>query len=96
VEKIDRTYPDFALDARNIRFAMSTDDMNPFGEMSNSHNTWLVTLCIYKLPLWLCMKRKFIIMPVLILGLKQPGNDIDMYLTPLVEELLLLWREEGV
>jgi hypothetical protein len=42
------------------------------------------------------MKRKFIIMPVLILGLKQPGNDIDMYLTPLVEELLLLWREEGV
>jgi hypothetical protein len=51
--KIDRTYPDFALDARNIRFALSTDDMNRFSEMSSSHNTWLVTLCIYNLPPWL-------------------------------------------
>ena len=42
------------------------------------------------------MKRKLIIMPVLIQGPKQPGNDIDVYLRPLVEELLQLWREEGV
>ena len=35
-------------------------------------------------------------MPVLIQGLKQPGNNIDVYLSPLVEELLQLWREEGV
>ena len=33
------------------------------------------------------MKRKFIMMPVLIQGPKQPGNDIDVYLRPLVEEL---------
>ncbi|KAK1612186.1 hypothetical protein QYE76_035859 [Lolium multiflorum] len=36
-------------------------------------------------------KRKFIMMPVLIQGPKQPGNDIDVYLKPLVEELLQLW-----
>jgi len=35
-------------------------------------------------------------MPVLIQGPKQPGNDIDVYLRPLVDELLLLWKEEGV
>ena len=35
-----RTYTDFALDARNIRFGLSTDGMNPFGEMSSGHNTW--------------------------------------------------------
>ena len=34
--------------------------------------------------------------PVLIQGPKQPGNDIDMYLRPLVDELLLLWKEKGV
>jgi len=94
--KIDRTYTDFALDARNIRFGMSTDGMNPFGEMSSGHNTWPVTLCIYNLPPWLCMKRKFIMMHILIPGPKQPGNDIDVYLRLLVEELLLLWRKEGV
>jgi hypothetical protein len=42
------------------------------------------------------MKRKFIMMPVLIPDLKQPGNDIDMYLKSLVDDLLLLWKEEGV
>jgi hypothetical protein len=31
------------------------------------------------------MKRKFIMMPVLIQGPKQPGNDIDVYLRPLGE-----------
>jgi len=35
-------------------------------------------------------------MPVLIQGPKQPGNDIDVYLRPLVDELLLLWKPEGV
>ena len=95
-EKIDRTNTDFALDARNIRFSLSTDGMNPFGEMSSGHNTWLVTLYIYNLPPWLCMKRKFIMMPILIRGPKLPGNNIDVYLRPLVDELLLLWRKEGV
>jgi hypothetical protein len=42
------------------------------------------------------MKRKYIMMPVLIQGPKQHGNDIDVYLRPLVDELLLLWKEEGV
>ena len=70
--------------------------MNPFSEQSSGHSTWPVTLCIYNLPPWLCMKRKFIMMPVLIPGPKQPGNDIDVYLKPLIEDLLLLWKEEGV
>ena len=37
--KIDRTYLEFELDARNIRFGLSTDGMNPFGEMSSGHST---------------------------------------------------------
>ena len=35
-------------------------------------------------------------MLMLIQGLKQPGNDIDVYLRSLVDELLLLWNKEGV
>jgi len=31
---------------------------------------------------------------VFIPGLKQPGNDIDVYLKPLVDDLVLLWKEE--
>jgi hypothetical protein len=36
---IDREFKDFADDARNLRFAISTDGMNPFGEQSSGHST---------------------------------------------------------
>ena len=36
------------------------------------------------------------LMPLLIQGPKEPGNDIDVFLRPLVDELLLLWKDEGV
>jgi len=93
---VDRDFPDFDNDPRNIRFGLSTDGMNPFGDWGRSHSTWPVTLCMFNLPSWLCMKRKYMMMPVLIQGPKQPGNDIDVYLRPLVDELLLLWKKEGV
>ena len=86
--KIEREFEDFAADATNLWFGLSIDGMNPFGEQSSNHSTWPVTLCIYNFPSWLCMKRNFIMMPVLIQCPKQPGNDIDVYLRPLVEELL--------
>jgi hypothetical protein len=35
-------------------------------------------------------------MSVLIQGPRQPGNDIDVYLRPLVDELLLLWKKPSV
>jgi hypothetical protein len=53
---VDREFPDFGKDAENIRFGLSTDGMNPFGEWASSHSTWLVTLCMFNLPSWLCMK----------------------------------------
>jgi hypothetical protein len=93
---MDRKYKDFAGEARNIRFGLSIDGFNPFGEFRSGHSTWPVTLCMFNLPGWMCMKRKFIMMSVLIQGPKQPGNDIDVYLRPLVDELLLLWKKECV
>ena len=41
-------------------------------------------------------EAEVIMMPVLIQGPKQPDNDIDVYLSPLVEELLLLWNRTDV
>jgi hypothetical protein len=35
-------------------------------------------------------------MSVRIQGPKKPGNDIDVYLRPLVDELLLLWKKKCV
>ncbi|XP_056688396.1 uncharacterized protein [Spinacia oleracea] len=92
---IDETFPEFGKEARNLRLALSTDGMNPYGTLSCQHSTWPVLLSIYNFPPWLCMKQKYIMLALLISGPKRPGHDIDVYLAPLIEDLKLLW-EEGV
>jgi hypothetical protein len=75
-------------DARSIQFAMSTDGMNPFGNQSSTHSTWLVVLSLYNLPPWLCKKQKYMMLTILVSGPKQPGDRIDVYLRPLVDDLM--------
>jgi hypothetical protein len=41
---------DFAYEPRNVRFALSTEGMNPFAERSIKHSTWPMILTIYNLP----------------------------------------------
>ena len=47
----------------------------------------LVLICIYSIPHWLCMERIYIMMSLLIQDPKQPGNDIDIYVAPLIEDM---------
>ncbi|GJY43111.1 hypothetical protein Tco_0431324 [Tanacetum coccineum] len=91
--KINNKFEKFNGDIRNIRFGLSSDGINPFGTMSSQHSTWPVLLCVYNLPPWLCMKRKYIMMSLLIQGPKQPGNDIDVYLAPLIDDMKTLWGD---
>ncbi|XP_074342221.1 uncharacterized protein LOC141679687 [Apium graveolens] len=92
---IDGKFPEFGYDARNLRLELCADGMNPYRTLSCNHNTWPVLLSIYNLPPWLCMKRKYIMLALLISGPKEPGNNIDVYLQPLIEDLNLLW-DKGV
>ena len=92
---IDSKFFDFRSDVRNLRLGLSFDGMNLHGKMSSTYNTWPVVLTIYNLPSYLYMKRKFMILSLLILGLRQSRYDIDVYLAPLIEDLNIMW-EEGV
>jgi hypothetical protein len=67
--------------------------MNPFGENRTVHSTWLVILTMYNLPTWLCHKRKYLMLYILIHGLKQAGIDIDVFLEPLMEDMAKHWNE---
>ncbi|XP_060216343.1 uncharacterized protein LOC132643838 [Lycium barbarum] len=49
----------------------------------------------YNLPPWICMKPEYIMLSMIILGSSSPGNDIDVFLQPLIAELKELW-EMGV
>ncbi|XP_074297407.1 uncharacterized protein LOC141628126 [Silene latifolia] len=89
---IDRTFPDFGGEPRNLRLGLCTDGINPFGTLSTQHSSWPVMLRIYNLLPRLTTKSKYILLTLLISGPKQPGNDIDIYLAPLIEDLKLLWN----
>jgi hypothetical protein len=88
-------FSEFGKEAWNIRFVLSTDRMNPFGDLSSSHNTWPVILTIYNLPPWLCQKRRYLLLTMVISRPRQPRNDIDVFMELLMEGMKILW-EKGV
>ena len=88
-------YKNIGGEVRHLWFALSTDGMNPFDQVRSNHSTWPMMLCIYNHPPWVCMKRSYIQMPLLIQGPRQHGNDIDVFLEPVIDELVEMF-EKGV
>ena len=62
----EKYYLEFGNDLRNVRFVLSMDGMNRFGERSSTHSTWPMILTMYNLLTWLCQKRKYLLLSVLI------------------------------
>ncbi|KAL4029966.1 hypothetical protein IC575_008194 [Cucumis melo] len=92
---IDYMWQTFGSKPRNLRLGLSTDGINPFGDLSSNYSCWPIITIIYNLPPWLCMTRKYLMLTMLISSPKQPGYDINTYLAPLIDDLKILW-EEGV
>lgn len=89
--KLNSIDPNFESEARNVHLGLASDGFNPFGTMSQSHSTWPVAMSVYNLPPWLCMKKPYCMLSLLILT--SPGNNIDVYLRALINELKSLWDE---
>ncbi|XP_027151114.1 uncharacterized protein LOC113751338 [Coffea eugenioides] len=87
----DRLHPDFAVDPRNVRLGLATDGFNPFGTMISAYSIWPIYLVPYNLPPWKCMRDPFFFLSMLIPGPKSPGNEIDVYMEPLIDELNEMW-----
>ena len=82
-------------DPKSLKLGLAADGFNPFGNRSSTYSCWLVMLVTYNLPPWLCMKKEFIMLTLLIPRPKQPSNDINIYLQVLIDYLQQLW-ENGV
>ena len=65
---VNQMGPEFSSNCRNLRFSISADDINPYISMTSKHSCWPVLTITYNLPPWLCMKRKFMMLSLLILG----------------------------
>ncbi|XP_015168116.1 uncharacterized protein [Solanum tuberosum] len=91
-KSFDELHPSFAVEPRNVRLGLASDGFQPFRNSKTSHSIWPVVLIPYNLPPWLCMKQENFIFSMLILGPNGPGDAIDTYLQPLIEELKELWE----
>jgi hypothetical protein len=78
---------EFSADSRNVWLALTSDEFNPFENISTSHSTWPVMLVPYNLPPWMCMKQMSFILFLAIPGPNSPSMDLDVYLQPLTDEL---------
>ncbi|XP_019248394.1 PREDICTED: uncharacterized protein LOC109227650 [Nicotiana attenuata] len=77
-KSFDELHPSFAVEPRNVRFGLASDGFQPFRNSKTSYSIWRVVLILYNLPPWLCPNS--------------PGDAIDTYLQPLIEELKELWE----
>ncbi|XP_021757477.1 uncharacterized protein LOC110722515 [Chenopodium quinoa] len=88
---LDRSFPDFASDHRNVRLGMCTDGFAPNGKFGGQYSCWPVILIPYNLPPSMCMKKPFMFLSFLVPGPKNLNGNLDVYMQPLIEELKELW-----
>jgi hypothetical protein len=67
--------------------------MNLFGDRTSTHSTWPVILTTYNLHTWLCQKRKYLLLSIVIQDPKHPGIDIDIFLENMMQEMETLLKE---
>ncbi|XP_010507019.1 PREDICTED: uncharacterized protein LOC104783577 [Camelina sativa] len=84
-------YPDFAYEPQNVYLGLSTDGFNPFGKHGRQYSLWPVIVTPYNLPPFLCMRREFLFLSILVPGPNHPKRSLDVFLQPLIHELKMLW-----
>ncbi|CAM8997383.1 unnamed protein product [Rhodiola kirilowii] len=95
-QEFDINFPDFAQDVRNVRLGLATDGFNTFRAAALSHSTWPIVLMPYNLLPSLCMNKEFNILAMLISGPKSLGKCLNVFMQPLIDELIMLWNTGAV
>jgi len=84
-------HPPFSAESRNVRLGLYTDGFNPFGSFAAPYSCWPVILTVYNLPPGMCMRMEFMFLSMVIPGPSSLGQNIDVCLRPLIDELAQLW-----
>jgi hypothetical protein len=92
-KEFDQMHPEFAEDSRNIRLAFTTDGFIPFRTMNVSYSVWPGICIPYNFPPSMCMKQSNFILSLLIPGRYGPGSDMDVFLEPLINDLLDMFNK---
>ncbi|XP_074326065.1 uncharacterized protein LOC141664087 isoform X1 [Apium graveolens] len=92
-KEFDKNYPNFVADIRNVRLGLVTDGFPPYSNATSTvYSVWPVVLLVYNLPHTMSMKDPYMFMTLLVPGPNDPGRNLNVYLRPLIDELISLWQ----
>jgi hypothetical protein len=72
------------------------DEFNPFRSFVALYSYWQVILTIYILRPGMFIRQEFMFLSMVIPNLNSPGWNIDIYLQPLINELMYLWSSRAL
>jgi hypothetical protein len=91
-----KLYPEKAGDSRSVAIAISTDGFNPYGMSAAVYSCWPVFVIPLNLPPGVCMTSEYMFVSMIIPGPKYPGKNMNVYIEPLIDDLLLGWEDGGI
>jgi hypothetical protein len=74
-----------------MRLGLCTNRFNLFRLFAALYSCWLVILTVYNLLPKMCMRPEFLVLSTIILDPNSPGQNINVFLQPLIYELKQLW-----
>ncbi|GJN35321.1 hypothetical protein PR202_gb24076 [Eleusine coracana subsp. coracana] len=89
----DSRHKEIASDSRNLRLAVASDGFNPFRTMTSNYSIWPVILIPCNLPPWKCMKQTNFNLSLLIPSHKVAESNMDVYLEPLINDLIDMFAD---
>ena len=73
-------HPHFSAESRNVHLGLRTDGFNPFRSFAAPYSCCPVILMVYNL-------LEFMFLSTIIPGPSSPGQNMDVCLRPLIDEL---------
>ena len=79
-KEVSRLYPEFENLGSNLRLGLVANEVCPHRNQSSKHSIWIILIVIYSFLPWLCTKKFFLNLSLLISGLKAPTcGTIDVF-----------------
>ena len=88
---INSKWLEFEQEPRYLKMGVGLDGVNPFSMRSSRWSTWSIVLINYNLPPFLSFKKEHLVLSLIIPG-KRQVKDLNVYLDPLIDDLLELWK----
>ncbi|KAK1608087.1 hypothetical protein QYE76_031760 [Lolium multiflorum] len=86
----------WAVEGNRYTDKISTDGFNPYGMSAAVYSCWPVFVIPMNLPPGVCMRSENMFVSMIIPGPKYPGKNMNVYLEPLVDDLVRGWEGRGI